>query len=822
MKPKKAKAKKSELDESQHHAIKEKPYITKEIETSITLLESPESSLVLEALLFLSKYADIQRNNLIFIHSRGLMPKLLALLDHNICIVRLSLRLLAQLLAIEAAQLELNQQKFDEQVLKITRFYTGHKDSNVKEFAILILAAFAQLGRAHILLAEPGLISAILKTVKTPESDTILNSSLELFSKFIEMEQVRRDLPEEKDFNLDLFIQHMNTSEACFRTILAIFEKITYFGDDHLLNRLKECQIVEHMFNIIMDPSHTEHIQTCLNIVWHCMGNEITKTYFITTLEFLKFCQWVKNCPPEVTLICAKIFLELAKIDSIKQLLFDLSIEDTILSFLNSDDKQVLNTTCDSVRFMSKHKYCCEKMVTPIVVKKLLSILGRQNDVYDLDNETALSTLYYLCRRDSRTIHMIRAYDGIAILMRYLRKKLPENSYRMVLEMVNMFVTNNQLQKVILSPDLYEIILTQTLSKFDEICMRSLEIMINCLSVEEFRNYFLLNHGSQVIVDKLAISANEETIRLLVIFIHNSLMFEKLANDFVLKKVLLVLKKIPESVKYRNPLIQRVINLVYSMCLPVKFFETGRLELTDKLHERFYVITGPWSGPFPFLEVLEIRRMSTMSTIYVIDDCGRQKNDTKETHDCLSIQRQSLKESSLCSSSVASISSDQMKCVINFGQLSHDPFLPKYFSRVEKLTSAVSRLHEKIQVLAKFVADCLCGPAENCSISDKLHTFKLHIECIKEKLGTSMIPIGYLRLGFHCERALLFKALADHVYIPATLVKGKNKLYWNEVALIQSKKKTTVLRTYVVDLMDNVGQLLPVGSKECNIYCDIL
>ncbi|EEZ98165.1 hypothetical protein TcasGA2_TC000592 [Tribolium castaneum] len=822
MKPRKTKAKKSDLDESQHHAIKEKPYITKEIETSITLLESPESGLVLEALLFLSKYADIQRNNLIFLHSRGLMPKLLALLDHNICIVRLSLRLLSQLLALEAAQLELNQQKFDERVLKIAGFYTGHKDPHVKEFAILILAAFAKLGRAHILLAEAGLISAVLKTVKTPESDTILNSSLELFSKFIEMEQVRGDLPTEKDFHLDLFIQHLNTSEACFRTILVIFEKITYFSDDHLLNRLKECQIVEHMFDIIMDPSHAEHTQTCLNIVWHCMGNEITRTYFVTTLEFLKFCQWVKNCPPEVGLICARIFLELAKIDSIKQLLFDLSIEDTILSFFKSDDKQVLNVTCDSVCFMSKHKYCCEKIVTPIVVKKLLTILGRQNDVYDPDNETALSTLYYLSRRDSRTVHMVRAFDGVEILMRYLRKKLPQDSYRKLLEIVNMFVTNNQLQKVILSPDLYEIILTQTLSKFVEICKRSLEIMINCLGVEEFRNYFLLNHGSRVIVDKLATSTDEETIRLLVIFVHNALIFEKLANDFVLRKILLVLKKIPEGVKYRNPLIQRVINLVFNMCLPVKFFETGRLELMDKLHERFYVITGPWSEPFPFLEVLEIRRMSTINTIYVVDDCGHHKTDTKEAHDCFSIQRQSITESALCSSSIISISSDQMKCAINYGRLSHDPFLPKYFSRVEKLTSGVSRLPEKIQILAKFVADCLCGPTEKGSISDKLHTFKLHIECIKEKLGTSMIPIGYLRLGFHCERALLFKALADHVYIPATLVKGKSKLYWNEVALIQSEKKAKVLRMFVVDLMDNVGQLLPVGSRECNVYCDIL
>lgn len=812
MKSKKSKSKKSVLDESQPDAIKEKPYITKEIETSITLLESPESNLVLEALLFLSKYGDLQRNNLIFIHSRGLLPKLLALLDHNICILRLSLRLLSQLLAIEPAQLELNQQKFDDDIMKIAKFYIGQSDINIKEFAIVTLAHYVKLGRARILLAEAGLISAILKTVKAPENDTILHSSFELFSKFIELEQVRKALPEEKDFNLDLFIQHLNTSEDCFRTILGIFEKLTYFSDDPLITKLKECKIVEHMFKLIIDPVRHDHIQTCLNVIWHCMGNEITKTYFITTLEFLKFCQWVKTCPPEVAHICAKILLELAKVDAIKQMLFDLSFEDTILSFLKSEDKNVLDTTCHSISYMSRHKYCCEKMVTPMIIKKLLSILKGS------ESEAALSTLHYLCRRDSRTIYMIEAYGGVEILMKYLRKDLPEISYRKVLEIVNMFVTNNQLQKTILSPDLYDIILSQTLSTFDEICMRSLEIMINCLNVEDFRNYFLLNKAAQIIADKLSMSSNEQTIRFLVIFIHNALMFEALATELVLKKILLVLKNLSPAIKYRNPLIQRVINLIYNMCLPMKFFETGRLELMDKLYERFYVIDGPWNEPFPFLEVLEIRRMSTLSTIYVVDECESKKFDFKDCLECESTRSRSL-GSTLYSASLASISPEELKCAINYGRLSHDPYLPKYYTQIDRLLSKTSNLEEKIKIVAQFVACCLCGPSEDSSVPDKLHTLKLHIECIKEKLGTSMIPIGYLRLGFHCERALLFKALADHVYIPATLVKGKNKLYWNEVALIQTENRSKVLKMFVVDLMDNVGRLLPLGSKDCNMYC---
>jgi hypothetical protein len=822
-KKKKSKSsKKTELDETQHHSIKDKEYITREIETSITLLESPENNIVLEALLFLSKYADIQLNNIIFVHSGGLLPKLLALLDHNICILRVSLRLLWQLLAmVEAAQLELNQDKFDEYVLKIVRLYMSHSDVHVKQFCSLILSIYSTMGKAAVLLTEPGVVGAILRTIKDPENDVILNSSLEVFSKFIEMESVRASLPQERDFNLDIFVEQMSTSEDCFRTILRIFEKMTYFGDDELQNRLKECNLVEHVINILVDPDRKEYVPMCLNIIMHCMGNENTNSYFVTSLEFLKFCQWVKTCPDDVMLICANIFLELSKIDSIRQMLFDLSIENTILSFLRDYDKKVLNTTCEAISFMSKHKYCCEKMITPVVIKKILEILRRTGDSEDPQNETALSTLHYFCRRDSRTIHMIRAYDGLDVLFKYLNDgtdKLSENSYRKVLEITNMFVTNNQLQSLILSPDLYEVILTQTQSKFDEICMRSLEIMINCLNYEDFQNYFLLNKGSKIVADKLSNTTDERIVRMLIILIHNALMFENLANDLVHNKILLILKNIPELVKYRNPLIQRVMNLIYDMCLPVKFFETGRLELVDKLNERFYVIDGPWHDPFPFLEVLELRRMSTLSTIYVIDECGVVGPEHKD-HDCYSIHQQSRTSRSYLS--LSSGSSAQTRCSINYGRLSHDPYLPKYVFQVQKLLSGVPSLEKRIKIVAEFVDKNLCGPKANCTIPDKLHTFKLHIECIREKLGTNMIPIGYLRLGFHCERALLFKALADHVYIPTTFVKGKGRLYWNEVALIQTEDHRTFLKMFVVDLMNNIGQLLPVGSRECNAYCDI-
>lgn len=99
---------------------------------------------------------------------------------------------------------------------------------------------------------------------------------------------------------------------------------------------------------------------------------------------------------------------------------------------------------------------------------------------------------------------------------------------------------------------------------------------------------------------------------------------------------------------------------------------------------------------------------------------------------------------------------------------------------------------------------------------------------LQQKLVSNLIPIGYIRSGRYCERALLFKAIGDKIGIPCTLVKGKNGLYWNEIPLpvthekhMTTKNKKHYLVYGVVDLMENVGSIMTVGSASAKRYCHI-
>ncbi|KAJ8941209.1 hypothetical protein NQ314_010467 [Rhamnusium bicolor] len=291
--------------------------------------------------------------------------------------------------------------------------------------------------------------------------------------------------------------------------------------------------------------------------------------------------------------------------------------------------------------------------------------------------------------------------------------------------------------------------------------------------------------------------------------------------SFLQNKLIAVLKSLPDTIKSRAPLITKILSLTYNLHLPLKFFEMNRLDMTDKIGNKFYIVSGPVRGYFPFLEILEAEKYSTTYTIYIVD----YTYEIVKTTDQESLRSESLSSSNRSSrtsrSSGLSDSLCQSPFDINYGMLSPDHFLPKYIYHISKYLATEDSIQNKIKILAEYVDTLLCGPKAEYTIAQKIHRFKLHIESLKTKLGTNMIPIGFLRIGFHCERALLFKAIADKSCIPTSLVKGRSKLYWNEVALFDSKCNDDTLTFYVVDLMDNVGKLLKVGSRDANQYCNI-
>uniref|UniRef100_A0A8C4H1Q0 Armadillo repeat containing 3 n=1 Tax=Dicentrarchus labrax TaxID=13489 RepID=A0A8C4H1Q0_DICLA len=123
-------------------------------------------------------------------------------------------------------------------------------------------------------------------------------------------------------------------------------------------------------------------------------------------------------------------------------------------------------------------------------------------------------------------------------------------------------------------------------------------------------------------------------------------------------------------------------------------------------------------------------------------------------------------------------------------------------------------------VLARLVSEAMGGAVE----MEKLHEFPwvLHLSELKFQLQSNVVPIGLIRRGIYCHRALLFKCLVDSIGMSCTLVRGEYNRAWNEVLLLSgnpsSNGRSSQPCCYIVDLMHQPGSLLKANTSAAVQY----
>ncbi|KFQ04867.1 Armadillo repeat-containing protein 3, partial [Leptosomus discolor] len=150
-----------------------------------------------------------------------------------------------------------------------------------------------------------------------------------------------------------------------------------------------------------------------------------------------------------------------------------------------------------------------------------------------------------------------------------------------------------------------------------------------------------------------------------------------------------------------------------------------------------------------------------------------------------------------------------------------DFILLDYINDASKTILPLITTREQVVALARFVADKMGGPIER----DKLRDFswELHISEIEFELKCNVVPVGKVKKGTFCHRALLFKVIADRVGIGCSLVRGEYNRAWNEVKLVDDSPQGIAglllpPQEYIVDLMFEPGFLIKQGSAEADQY----
>ncbi|KOC62292.1 Armadillo repeat-containing protein 3, partial [Habropoda laboriosa] len=312
---------------------------------------------------------------------------------------------------------------------------------------------------------------------------------------------------------------------------------------------------------------------------------------------------------------------------------------------------------------------------------------------------------------------------------------------------------------------------------------------------------------------------------------------------------------------------------------------------TEKFGRQEFLKTGRakrlYNLLFPILDDILKFKFCPLEPIYVVN-CIRPRQSSLLEEEC---DRLSLQEPSILSidSKRIFLSTEirRMTMESRFGRLQCDSHLYDYIelfkcnliaaesknvvSKTRQGLVNINYIASRAKMLGKFVAQQMSGPDPLINCID--HQLEIHLKEIKKSIGTSVIPLGMLRVGSYFERALLFKVIADRVYLPAALVRGEYGKAWIEIAVPEVKSSveedsfysyihrditcpeiitihepvqyppesgdqtgndiipeqdqyqsvfpTKLLKpNFIVDLMECPGDLIPVNSCRARLYCE--
>ncbi|KAK4878030.1 hypothetical protein RN001_010536 [Aquatica leii] len=859
--------------EEQQTPFRPVPYETADVRTSITLLTSVEIDVVIRALSTLSKYSDEKDLNVTFLYKSGVVPKLLDLLIYtNLTILRFSLKLLSQIVTfLPNAALELSFEQYTKDLKKITHLFMSSTDNVIKEFCVQFLAHVVKSSVLASSLLKMGIVPTVFDVLSSSQDVDTQYNTLIFFNRVLEAREAITVVPELAEFSPRVLICYIKHQVPEIRLeALNIIEKVASWRSNKTQALLRAVKAIENLFNVLLDEEYAALHKKCLNVILVSMECVETAHYFVESLEFIKFTEWSKTCAKRLMLPSITILVTLFQEPSLKQMLFDFSVEDSILSFFRTENEFIFVKVCEGICSMSMHEYCCEKIVTPVVIKCILQMLRRNQIPVIPYHEIAIKTLLTLLKRNEKTITYIVECSGMEPLKKAaLRKKddyTLEGAYD-IIYVLFIYALSSQYKHAIMNNAIYQMLLERFEENSDHSSMAVL-ILDQYINDAEYREFFIEYNGPFKIITVLKSTPNEEVFKNTLLFMERIFAYKKICMMFLWQGGLKTLEKISQRLKTTIPLIERLTTMIYNLYLPLKFFKLGRLEITDHFDSQFYLV-DPMCKDFPFLELLERMNICPRKIIYVVDfsanvsetikslqkpellektestrfsTTGRKSSKTRSKQSVLGKKTSSLKsrESQLERLSVVSEWDADILCrvapPIKYGYLSDDHYLPQYLVKLQKLIyenqNYIYCFQHQIKAIAKFVFNVLSGTPYPGNRASQNHSMGVHLVALREKLGTTLIPLGYLRYGFHCERSLLFKALSDKLGVPSALVRGRitgknNLIYWNEVPIVCNEQYQNVedLKTYmtyaVVDLMNHIGRLMLVGSIEANEYCGL-
>ncbi|KAG2458059.1 ARMC3 protein, partial [Polypterus senegalus] len=764
---------------------------TKNAATAVLMLKSPEHDILAKACEAIHRFADKGDENKVALTELGALDSLTKLISHEDKVVR---RNAIMALAVMSAHGEVKRllKKMDIIASMIDRL-APEEEVVIHEFASLCLSFLSSEPTVKVQIFNDDGLEPLIALLSSPDPD-VKKNSLETIYNLVQDFYTRAVISELK--GVPPLLELLKSEFPAIQQ-LALKTLATITSDVENRVALRECQGLDRLIEILGSHELSDlHVDTLL-VVSNCLEDEEVMALIQQTGALDKLLHFARTSSQmEIQRNAVRAILRAAHNNENKKMLHEHNVEQVLVTLLGVDHSEVREVTCLAITVMCDNVASKAAFGQCDAIRTLVKLL--QSDSGAVKEAAALALSSLTTSKSNASAVFEEGADPLIRLLADDRDAVIAHSAAILTNMSS----QNALRGSIRAQGVMSA-LVQPLQSPNTLVQSKVALAVAAFACDsEARLEFRAAGGMEPLVKLL--SSNHHEVRrhaCWAVFVCAS--NRECSVDLCRLGALEILQEINLSPCRKSQFSESALQKLFEGNLSIKYSMMGSLALNDIIVDGFYDPGKEKSGSrVPSLEELSKMKVTSQQTVIVINgklpevkNKGKGKKEDKVKEEVKIVDDNGVETKPWLPPS--------------------DPAFCSLVSQVMELMLPLNKTRERVALLARLVADTMGGPVER----DVLHEFfwELHLSELKAELQSNVIPIGRIKRGVFCHRALLFKALADRLGINCTLNKGEFSRAWNVVMLIEETPKTSLV-AYIVDLMHSPGRLMKVGSPEAIRY----
>ncbi|XP_041040907.1 armadillo repeat-containing protein 3 isoform X1 [Carcharodon carcharias] len=827
------KKQKKEVEPSPKDAFNSLVIESKNVQTVVLMLDSPEDEVLLKACEAIYRFAEKGDENKMNLLALGAIPRLAKLMSHADKQIHMYATMAFGVMATNSeVRKSMRQLNF---LPSIIACLAPDDDVVVHELATLCLASMSIDFTSKVEIYEKGGMGPLVHLLSSPDPD-VQKNSIECISNLVKDYVCRVALNE---MNGIFPVLNLLSSEYPVIQHLALQALITISSDAESRKALCQNDGHESLLQVLDAPELSDLHADTLHVLANCLEEAQNVTIIRDSGALEKFLLFVATSSlPEAQKHATNAITRSARNSETRHIFHQEGLEKVLVMLLGINNDAIKVAACEAVSVMSEDEASKEAFRTEEGIAHVVALLTSDN--VEMEEAAALA-LANLTTANSSNASAVFEAEGVELLVKLLTA--PGDG---IVVNAAATITNLALQEPIRASIQNCGAMTaivEPLKSSNTLVQSKAALVVASLACDANGRTELRNAGGLEPLVELLHSNNDEVRRNACWAVLVCGKDEPTTAELCKLGALEILQEISLSSSHRNSFSDAAVKRLLDHNAALKYALTGYLSSNDIITDGFYdpgrIKPGMKILPLEELSNQELNPHRPILLINAKRTEGHQMaglaiedklSDAPSTSSNRLVSSKTYSRDKSSSKGKSRGKKEEEKPVQVKAEeeeknkpweCPYDVLFDAYLSEITRNILPLPSTRGQIVALAMFVSEKMGGPLNK----EKLHefTWELHIADLKFELKSNIIPIGKIQKGIYYHRALLFKALADRIGISCSLVRGDYNRAWNEVKLIDQPSHDNPglfipPTIYILDLMYQVGNLMRTDSPDAAHY----